>query len=247
MHSRAEDRGFAGTLIDDDGGDRRWTGAGRVPRASLRGGSISSTRSTSRRSARRHGASARRLLAGPRRRTAAAELWTFRPTPARGASTPRKALPRSRPPTAAGNDEGLPDLRLEWSAEEHRSRDGPGARPGDHRPRRGRDGPRPRTPAHGAAGPGPEPPPPARRRCSGWRCWRGARASPLARWFWRLLGAVVSFVAGVLAWRFVDGLLAAYPLLGWVAAVLLGAFGLVCLAIGAARGRRRFPRLARLD
>ena len=70
--------------------------------------------------------------------------------------------------------------------------------------------------------------------------------SALGRWFWRLLTALLGFAISVLAWRAVAALFAAYPLLGWIAALLLGAFVLVCVAL-AVREWAAFARLARLD
>ena len=56
----------------------------------------------------------------------------------------------------------------------------------------------------------------------------GARPrSPLGRFFWATATALIGFIISVAAWRFVEGLLAANPVLGWTAAVL---FGLVLLA-----------------
>lgn len=74
----------------------------------------------------------------------------------------------------------------------------------------------------------------------------GRKRNPLASWFWRLLSAIVSFAVSIWAWRFVTGLMAAYPLLGWIAVVLIGSFVVVCLAI-ALREISAFARLARLD
>ena len=72
------------------------------------------------------------------------------------------------------------------------------------------------------------------------------RGSRLAGWFWGTLGAVLAFAASVAAWIFVTELLAIYPLLGWVAAALLGAFVAVCLAI-AVRELVALSRLKRID
>ena len=70
--------------------------------------------------------------------------------------------------------------------------------------------------------------------------------SRLGRFFWWAAGALLSFIASVAAWRFVEGLFAANPLLGWVAAVLFGLFLLAALLL-AARELSAFARLARLD
>lgn len=68
----------------------------------------------------------------------------------------------------------------------------------------------------------------------------------LARWFWGLLVAVTGFFAVMAAWAAVDAVLAANPLLGTAAMVLLIAFAVVCLLI-ALREIRAFGRLSRLD
>jgi len=70
--------------------------------------------------------------------------------------------------------------------------------------------------------------------------------SPLARWFWGLLGSIVLFFLSLAAWNAVTGLIAATPLLGFAATALMAAFCLVCLVI-AWREWRAFRRLARLD
>ncbi len=57
------------------------------------------------------------------------------------------------------------------------------------------------------------------------------RPSALMRWFWRLLGSVVLFLASVSLWDWISGLVIRNPILGWAAIALLGAFVLVCLAI----------------
>jgi len=67
--------------------------------------------------------------------------------------------------------------------------------------------------------------------------------SALARWFWRLLGAVVVFIISVSVWDFVTGLVARSQMLGWVAMALLGLFAVVCLAIFT----RELAALARLS
>jgi putative membrane protein len=70
--------------------------------------------------------------------------------------------------------------------------------------------------------------------------------SPLTRWFWRLLVAVLTFVLSVAAWDFVTALLARQPILGYAALGLLGLFLLVCLAI-LLREWAALARLGRLD
>ena len=75
----------------------------------------------------------------------------------------------------------------------------------------------------------------------------GARPpSRLLRFFWRAGGALVGFLASVALWRFVEGLFATHPVLGWVGAGLIGAFVLAALLL-AAREVAGFARLRRLD
>ncbi|MCK0169197.1 YcjF family protein [Jannaschia sp. S6380] len=72
------------------------------------------------------------------------------------------------------------------------------------------------------------------------------RQNGLAGWFFAALTAVVGFMLTVAAWEFVTGLLAARPVLGWIAAILVGAFVAVSLAI-ALREIVALARLARID
>jgi len=72
------------------------------------------------------------------------------------------------------------------------------------------------------------------------------RPSALARWFWRLLGALVLFGLSLWAWDFVAGLVARNEILGFAALGLLGLFLAVCLAI-VVREWAALARLARLD
>ncbi|WP_108484726.1 YcjF family protein [Oceaniglobus ichthyenteri] len=72
------------------------------------------------------------------------------------------------------------------------------------------------------------------------------RSSPLARWFWRLLGAIVVFFLSLAAWNAVTALIAAQPVLGYAAAGLVGAFILVLLAI-AIKEWSALARLQKLD
>ena len=74
----------------------------------------------------------------------------------------------------------------------------------------------------------------------------GRPPSFLGRWFWRLAAAITGFAVSLWAWRFVTGLLASHPVLGWIAAVLIGAFVLVCLGL-ALKEWAAFARLRRLD
>ncbi|EYD72648.1 YcjF family protein [Limimaricola hongkongensis] len=70
--------------------------------------------------------------------------------------------------------------------------------------------------------------------------------SKLARWFFAALGALVGFMLSVAAWDWVTGLLAANPVLGLVASVLLALVLGLLLAI-AVKEAWAFRRLARLD
>jgi putative membrane protein len=70
--------------------------------------------------------------------------------------------------------------------------------------------------------------------------------SRLGRFFWLSASALFTFILGVAAWAFIDRLLADYPLLGWVAAVLVGLFVLASLMI-ALREWSAYARLMRLD
>lgn len=72
------------------------------------------------------------------------------------------------------------------------------------------------------------------------------RPSRLARWFWRLLGALVGTLVGIAAWEFATGLIARNPALGWAVTALIGAFALVCLAI-ATREIAAIARLGKVD
>ncbi|MFT3688742.1 YcjF family protein [Paenirhodobacter sp.] len=70
--------------------------------------------------------------------------------------------------------------------------------------------------------------------------------SRLGRFFWAAASVLLGFVVSVAAWRFVEGLLASSPLLGGIAAVLIGLFVLAA-ALVALRELAAFARLARLD
>lgn len=72
------------------------------------------------------------------------------------------------------------------------------------------------------------------------------RPSRLARFFWSAIVGLIGFVASLTAWNFVTGLLAANPVLGWVAFGLIGAVVLALLLI-ALRELAAFSRLGRLD
>ena len=72
------------------------------------------------------------------------------------------------------------------------------------------------------------------------------RPSRLARLFWASLSALLGFVVSLAAWNFVTGLLAANPVLGWVATGLIALFLLAALLI-ALREAASFFSLGRLD
>jgi len=70
--------------------------------------------------------------------------------------------------------------------------------------------------------------------------------SPLARWFWRLLVALVTTLVSLAAWSYVTGLITSSPVLGWLVAALMAAFVLVCMLI-AVKELAAFARLSRID
>jgi len=72
------------------------------------------------------------------------------------------------------------------------------------------------------------------------------KPSRLARFFWASLTALLGFVISLAAWNFVNDLLAANPLLGWVATGLIGLFVLAALLV-ALREAASFFSLGRLD
>jgi len=72
------------------------------------------------------------------------------------------------------------------------------------------------------------------------------RPNRLAQAFWTALLALVTFAASLAAWSFVTGLLAANPILGWTAAILVGLV-LVTLLLIALRELVAFTRLGKLD
>lgn len=73
-----------------------------------------------------------------------------------------------------------------------------------------------------------------------------ARPNRLARWFWGLLVSIVLFFSGVAMWDFVMGLIARSPVLGAIAAALVGLFCLVLIGIFM-REAAAFGRLRRVD
>lgn len=75
----------------------------------------------------------------------------------------------------------------------------------------------------------------------------GARQpSVLARWFWRLLLALITTVMSLAAWNYATALIATNPLLGWAVTGLIGLFVLVCLLI-VVKELAAFSRLSRID
>lgn len=72
------------------------------------------------------------------------------------------------------------------------------------------------------------------------------KPSPLGRLFWSLLATLLGLVLSVAAWSFIANLLAAAPILGWIAGALMLAFALVLCAM-ALRELAAFHRLKRLD
>jgi len=72
------------------------------------------------------------------------------------------------------------------------------------------------------------------------------RPSGLARAFWTIFAALGSLIVSLAAWNWVTGLIAAVPVLGWIAAALTGAL-LAVLLLVALREAMAFARLARLD
>ena len=72
------------------------------------------------------------------------------------------------------------------------------------------------------------------------------RPSRLARWFWGLLGALLTAVLSIAAWDFVTGLIARNPYLGYGITTLIAVLALICMVI-ILRELAAFSRLARID
>lgn len=70
--------------------------------------------------------------------------------------------------------------------------------------------------------------------------------SRLGRFFWGSAAALTTFIASIATWRFVEGLLATHPVLGWAAVALTGMFVLAALLV-ALREAAAWARLGRLD
>jgi putative membrane protein len=75
---------------------------------------------------------------------------------------------------------------------------------------------------------------------------RNRRGGWLSRWFWGGLAGLLGFVLSVAAWDFATRLLAANPVLGWIATALI-AIVVVTLLLIALRELAAFSRLGRLD
>ncbi|SMX49173.1 YcjF family protein [Maliponia aquimaris] len=104
------------------------------------------------------------------------------------------------------------------------------------------------APSPATAPPVPEPhlPPPQGAAMTTAAVLAARPGSPLARWFWRLLLALVGTLASIAAWNFVTGLIASSPVLGWAVAALFALFVLVCILI-AIKELAVFSRLTRID
>ncbi|MCR9274948.1 MULTISPECIES: YcjF family protein [Mameliella] len=104
------------------------------------------------------------------------------------------------------------------------------------------------TPTPSEAPPVPEPhlPPPEGAAMTTVAALATRDPSPLARWFWRLLLALVGTLVSIAAWRFVTDLIASNAMLGWAVTALFAAFGLVCLMI-VIKEIAAFSRLSRID
>ncbi|MGR3321262.1 MAG: YcjF family protein [Pseudooceanicola sp.] len=72
------------------------------------------------------------------------------------------------------------------------------------------------------------------------------RPSRLARWFWRLAGALLVTFLSLAAWEAATALVASSPLLGYAVSALMAAFVAVCLAI-AVKELAAYSRLNRMD
>jgi putative membrane protein len=72
------------------------------------------------------------------------------------------------------------------------------------------------------------------------------RPSRLARLFWGLTGALLSFAISLAAWDFATGLIARVPILGYAATAMIAALLIVLIAI-TLREMAAFARLSRID
>ncbi|SDE16022.1 putative membrane protein [Salipiger thiooxidans] len=123
--------------------------------------------------------------------------------------------------------------------------------------RKGRSGPvlfeleddsAPASPAEAPPVPEPETQPtlPEGRAMATAAALAARRPSRLARWFWALLGTLVSTLISVAAWRFVTDLIASVPLLGYAVTALMVLFLLVILLI-VIKELAALSRLSRVD
>ena len=104
------------------------------------------------------------------------------------------------------------------------------------------------APSPATAPPVPEPhlPPPSGAAMATVAALAGRPPSQLARWFWRLLLALIGTLASISAWQFATNLIVSTPVLGWAVTVLFGLFALVCLMI-VIKELAAFSRLSRID
>ncbi|WP_324752330.1 TIGR01620 family protein [Roseovarius sp. Pro17] len=90
------------------------------------------------------------------------------------------------------------------------------------------------------------PTPPDGRAMQTFAALAARRPSRLARLFWGLLGAILTFAISLAAWDFATSLITRVPALGYAVTALLAAFILVLVAI-ALRELAAFARLGRID
>ncbi|MBF9034006.1 TIGR01620 family protein [Rhodobacterales bacterium HKCCE2091] len=102
------------------------------------------------------------------------------------------------------------------------------------------------APSPAEAPPVPGSPVPRARAMETMAALAARRTSALARFFWWALTALIGFAVSIAAWQFVTGLLESYPVLGWIATVLVGLFVLAAVLV-ALREAAGFARLGRLD
>jgi putative membrane protein len=104
------------------------------------------------------------------------------------------------------------------------------------------------APNPGTAPPVPEPhlPPPKGAAMATIATLAARPPSVLARWFWRLLVALIGTLVSIAAWQFATDLIASTPILGWAVTALFGLFALVCLLI-TIKEIAAFSRLSRID
>ncbi|MCR8550384.1 YcjF family protein [Salipiger sp. P9] len=110
------------------------------------------------------------------------------------------------------------------------------------------EGTAPAAPAEAPPVPEPEPAPtlPEGRAMATAAALAARRPSRLARWFWALLGGLVTTLVSIAAWRFVTDLVVSVPLLGYVVTALIALFVIVVLLI-VLKELAAISRLTRLD